>query len=265
MLFSQPLDFERRRGPDLVIPPESLRYYSENYLDGETVFVQATVRNDGDVASGSFDVRLYREAPWVSENELRESRGFGRRKEESLEPGESRVVLRRWDDFRTVGRHRIYIVANADKSIIESEYANNVAAGRAVEIKPPSDLVWAGPLNVSREWANRGDIVRISGVLRNDGEFPMEGAPVEARLYHSTNVDVAGVSEIIHLDLAPGESETVEVELALPDFADTASLAANPGKRKDENNYGNNEISAPIRIPFSADHLRPDGNGALPL
>jgi hypothetical protein len=248
LLGVYPLDLPWRDGPDLVVDPESLRFRSAQFREGNTVFIRGIVRNDGDVATGPFKLAAYRDVPWVRENELRAARGIFRPSEESLGPGESREVELRWDGFQNYGSYPVYLVANADKKITEEDFTNNLAFS-TLRMESNPDLELGPSLQLSRETGERGDPLQVTARVKNLSDVEIGDIPVVATL--ASAIDGVANSEARKevVTLAPKEEKEITFEFTLPPGAQQVSVTANPGKRIDENNFGNNNASATLYSP----------------
>jgi len=258
--MSEPLNLNWREGVDLAVVPDSLRFISEGFMNGETVFAEATVRNDGGIPSGEFRVGLFSEVPWVRENLLDAAQGQRGKLEPTLAPGESRTVRTRWDGVQTRGIHNIYFVVNVDKRIAETSLTNNLTMAQ-LRVNPHPDLVWIGPLTVTPASPERGDQVMLTGTLHNDGKLPMSGVNVTAKLISGLAAGTVEASGSIQVDLDPGERREIVMPLQAPTFANKAVLEANGDKRVPELDFGNNTAEADIWMPVQASELVAEGDG----
>jgi subtilase family serine protease len=116
---------------DLVVRPTDIVVSPVGPEVGESVTIAVTVRNAGERASSSCNLRATVATPSGEETTLTDSALPG------LAPGESATLSFGWSP-QIAGRHVVHAVADIRFAVPESDESNNHAAG-------PVDVVWSVP------------------------------------------------------------------------------------------------------------------------
>lgn len=170
---SMALQIEVPRGADLLVVPGSVHAERNDYVEGQTVFVRARVRNAGPEAARQVRTTLYVDFPWspdaVAPSLVRQSEIIF---EKPLLPGEEREVRLRWDP--TPGSPldaRLYVVVNSDRRTPEVDLRNNVGDVLVNRLRLPN-LAWDfANARLSREVAAIGDEIEITAPYINNSPF----------------------------------------------------------------------------------------------
>jgi hypothetical protein len=178
LTFSQPnpitLKLSQGELPDVIIPPGGVHASTLSPSDGETVFFDVTIINNGNTAAdyvkleGSFG---------TSETQKMESRISGLLPGFTLEPHTSRTLRLRWDPFHNAGPQHVTITASSQSADLNP--ANNAqSVDLRVRTKARVHAVYAGVIEplTAEDIANRQ--IRVKATLRNDGETDAQGIKV---------------------------------------------------------------------------------------
>jgi hypothetical protein len=249
------------RGADLSIVAGTLRFASEEYREGQTVFVEAEVENVGDAPSDPFEMAAYLDEPWTAANLLHSLAQRAAKIEPPLGPGERRKVSVRWDSFDKRGEQVVFLVANNQKQAFEQTLANNVLRG-VVTLKPHPDYrvesMEIAPAVVRRD----GKEILLKAVVVNDADQPIAGLPVAARLRSSLDASVEAVSDSTTVDIPAGGKAEVSFRLAASRRHAVAEVEANPERRLFERDVENNVASLELASPLTAaDFLKVPSGG----
>ena len=138
--------------PDLVVASlETLPFFPS---EGDAVYVNATVRNDGDASASAFDVAFFVDGARQ-----------GARNVSGLAPGESANVVFWWT--AVAGEHHLAVLADGSRLVTESDERNNGANATVVVNASLPDLAVSGlsaPSNLSEgDWAVLGATVVNKG------------------------------------------------------------------------------------------------------
>lgn len=157
---------------DLVTLPNSVTFESDGFLTGQTIFINAVVKNNGTRVAENVLVQAYVNRPWVSTALARPFFFSEGERIKELRPGQEKKVRLRWDPTGVNGKHSIYVIANSARSIPEKEYENNVASAQ-VEIFPHANIsISSKDLALSRNILRKGDKTEVRFIVRNDSPKP---------------------------------------------------------------------------------------------
>ncbi|MCX7767179.1 MAG: hypothetical protein N2246_10790, partial [Candidatus Sumerlaeia bacterium] len=111
---------------DLIVVPDSMKFSRQNYLNGDTIRVEALIKNIGDITANNIEVAGYANRPLMAVNLISPTFSENPIKIiDELKPGEERAVAFRWDRFGTPGTIPIFIVVNPAKKITENDLSCN--------------------------------------------------------------------------------------------------------------------------------------------
>jgi hypothetical protein len=153
---------------DLEFVAGSIRFDSKEFIDGQTIYIDAELKNIGGRESKPTFVEAYKGTEIIENNRI--SSAFKQNQVEipSLKPGATHHVRIRWDDFHIVGTHNVRLFVNADKKIPENDYENNWIDGE-VTIHPHGNIfIVGGKLNATPSIARVGDKIRLDAVIKSD-------------------------------------------------------------------------------------------------
>lgn len=249
-----PLPIGWARGADLSVGARSVRFVSEAYREGQTIFVEGVVENVGDLHSEEFEATAYLDEPWNAATEVSSFTPRPRPKYAPLAPGEKREISVRWDSFNKRGDQEVYLVANPRQESFEQTFANNVARSTAI-IKPHPDFVFQGEAAVSPLAVSEGTEVRVRATVFNDSDEPVEALPVRARLIAELDPSVEPAVADAEIALEPNASGEVSFVLTAKRFHNLVELELNPGQNLFEREASNNIARARLAAPLEADDL----------
>jgi len=206
---SQTIEFplEISPGNDIMIVPGSVRTERETYRKGETVFLTATLKNNGDETINSCISNIYLRFPWDPDSLASSLTGAHvHRLQTPLAPGEERQIRMRWDpDVTETHIGRVFVVANSNRSFIESDYVNNVENVSINLRKQPNLSLDLEHTTIEPQNALAGDIISINIRYENMSDYDFshpfvievvargEGHPTEP--VYRTTVDALDVNE----------------------------------------------------------------------
>jgi len=228
--------------PDLTVDPESIKFHSNQFLNGETIFITATVRNIGSRAAEGFLVEAFESVPWDRTKIASSFYHAPNLYIDRLGPGEETEMTIRWDRFGLPGDYTVYVIANSTKTIKEADYANNMAS-RMVHIKKQGNIEIAlQDVQTSSKAIRRGDEVNITYTIRNTGDLDVgpfevimeEQAPNERKRPYGPPIEIKLIKA--------HEEITQSVLWKIDSYKNVFSVSANAEKEIDELNYGDNSI-----------------------
>ncbi len=171
--------FEAVKPMDIIVVPDSISFESEEFRPGQTVFINALVKNTGGVEARNVLVQAFREKPWAMEYLLTPFYFQDGVTLDVLKPGEEKRVRLRWDGSQLPGQIRIFVVANSRKTIPEDDLENNVASA-SLEIQTHANLVLdRNTCTFSHNVIRKGDRVTVEFTIHNNstvsaGTFDVE-------------------------------------------------------------------------------------------
>lgn len=163
--------FEVIKPMDIIVVPGSVTFESEHFLSGETVFIDAIVKNTGGILARDFIVEAYRDEPLKKHKALETFFFSTPQKIDLLRPGREKKVRIRWDKAQRAEKVEIYVVANSGRKFEELDFDNNIAHATLTikehtNLKIDPDKVQI-PINVIR----KGDQVKVDFVVENDSKL----------------------------------------------------------------------------------------------
>jgi hypothetical protein len=177
-LFSVNKIINIKLNADLVILPDSVNFESEHFRTGETVFINAIVKNQGDVPADNFQVQAFRDKPWDASKILKPFFPGDSQKFNALQPGEEQKVRLRWDFAQQAETLTVFVVANSNRTVREQDFSNN-AAQASLQINSHTNLkIDPGKVQFSRHLIKKGDVIDVSFVVENDSDLHAAGFDV---------------------------------------------------------------------------------------
>ncbi|MCX6999024.1 MAG: C25 family cysteine peptidase [Candidatus Sumerlaeota bacterium] len=251
--------FNVGKGMDLVVLPDSVTFESDHFLTGETIFINAIVKNTGGQTAKNFMVQAFFEKPW-RENAIIKSFFYSEgEKIDILRPGEEKKARLRWDPLGKTGKFGIYVVANSTRSIVERNYDNNTASG-VVEILPHTNLaLLMESVNLSRNILRKGDETDVKFTVKNDSDKPagtfdvmFEEWGINLRPENCCdNIRIAG--------LAPGVSVDLATKWKYRPGHNKFRIEVNPNYLLQESNPNDNQAEYTFDIIEYSKNLAPAG------
>lgn len=227
---------------DLMVDPQSIKLDSNQFLNGETIYISATVRNIGGRAAKNFLVEAFEDIPW---DRAKVASSFYHSPNvyiDNLGPGEETEVTIRWDRFGMPGDYTVYVIANSTKTVKETNYANNMAS-HVVHIRKQGNIkVALEDVQTSRKAIRRGDEVAISYTIRNTSDLDL--GPFEVVLEEQApNEHKEPYGLPIEIELIKAHEEiTRSVLWKIDRHKNIFSISANPGKEMDELDYSDDSV-----------------------
>jgi hypothetical protein len=108
-LDSLPLDRVERRRPDLEIAPDSIVPRPASPTEGETVFIDCTVANRGNLSALATTLRLLDSPPWEGAHPAEVRMRSGTVRVPVLAPGRAERLTLRWDPVHNAGAHKLWL------------------------------------------------------------------------------------------------------------------------------------------------------------
>jgi len=198
------------KGMDLIVLPGSVTFESAHFLTGETIFINAIIKNTGGQTAKNFMVQAFLEKPWKESAIIRPFFYSDGERIDILRPGEEKKIRLRWDPLGKTGKFGIYVVANSTRSIVEKNYDNNAVYG-VVEIFPHTNLcLLPESVHLSRNILRKGDETDVKLTIKNDSDKPagtfdvmFEEWGINLRPENCCdNIRIAGLDPGVSIDLA---------------------------------------------------------------
>src|SRR5208283_4556202 len=114
-----------RQLPILTITRKDIKFTPAKPADGETIFFDITVHNNGQLPARGITVSGYDGDPAKGGQEITNMASVPMHSIGILNPGESKSLRLRWDPpLKTAGQHQIYLIVDQQKRIRESDRSN---------------------------------------------------------------------------------------------------------------------------------------------
>lgn len=204
--------------------------------DGQTIFFETRVVNQGQATAESIRVRGYVLGEKNSEKPMNVVVGSPSVLIERLDPGDSQPVRVRWDPSANAGNHRFLLRIDPADSVAEADEENNQASG-TVSVLRKADLAIAPSDLMLEETGNGG--YRFGFQFHNQGESTAKDVLVQLRAY------LAGQEEPAEMELpqtfVARPDETVQaVGIGLPPQLEAIEVILDPDEIQDERILANN-------------------------
>ncbi|HEY2946701.1 MAG TPA: CARDB domain-containing protein, partial [Vicinamibacteria bacterium] len=229
--------------PDLVIVPGDVDVAPYPPEEGETVQVSARVTNVGRKAAGSSRLFVTDGSPHQG------GRRLGQATIPPLAVGESAVLVVPWNTTGARGDHVIFVVANADFAIRESDLDNDeqsiaVAVTAAMPPGPDLSVSWVS-LRPSR-LTRLPESISVEVFARNLGR---DAAVSSVALYDADPAITAPLAQWT-VSLGPRSSTRLGTTVSVTGAGDrTFAAVADPDGTLAERDENNNRASALLRDP----------------
>ncbi len=159
--------------PDVSIVSADISFMPSVPLPSDIVTMAATIRNNGETATGNFTVDICDGNPSAGGMNIFSTTV------PSIGGGNSAIV--QLTTSFSGGRHDVYVVVDKVNSIAESDKSNNIAV-KSLQVGGTIDLaVTNNDITFTPAYPTEGDSVTINAVVHNEGDTPANNVPV--RLY----------------------------------------------------------------------------------
>ena len=258
--------FEVRESMDLMIVPGSVSFQSKNFRTGETIFINAVVRNSGGQAAENFTVEAYRDAPWDARNLVRPFFHDEGARIHKLKPGEEVPVQLRWDHFGSPEEVELFVVANSSRNIKEKNYYNNYVS-KTVELLPHTNLVIdKKDVRFSQDYIAKGDEIKVNFAVSNQADLAAGTFDIHFE-EKGVNSDWSPCCEPLRVGgIATGESielsTTWKIEPRNGNYQNNFRIVVNPNHLIQENYRHDNHVEYQFDVLDHYQHLQTSGRSA---
>ncbi|HOE63180.1 MAG TPA: C25 family cysteine peptidase [Candidatus Sumerlaeota bacterium] len=245
---------------DLVTLPDSVTFESEGFLTGQTIFINAVVKNNGTRVAENVLVQAFVNRPWVASALARPFfSGEGERIKE-LRPGQEKKVRLRWDPIGVNGKHNIYVIANSTRAIPEKQYENNVAFAE-VEIFPHTNIaISSKDLVLSRNILRKGDKTDVRFIVRNDSTKPAGAFDILFQDYGINQRPEPIGAEIRVIGVNPGDALPLKFAWIYRAGRNKLRIDLNHSHMIQEENSADNTAEATLYVIENLKNLPKTGN-----
>ncbi|MCX7014756.1 MAG: hypothetical protein NTW86_19780, partial [Candidatus Sumerlaeota bacterium] len=243
---------------DLTFDPGSLRFESQDFIDGQTIYIHAVARNIGGRDSGEAVVEAFKGEHQLEKNRIKPNYESKPVKIPPLKPGESVPVTLRWDDNHIAGTPTVEVWVNRDGAVPESDRDNNVIR-KDVLVHPPSNFfIQDGTLRAEPALARPGQTVRLSGAVGADHPSDFSRIPLT---FFSGN-DQRGLKpmgpSLVHEDTSPTLGFPFEREATVSPEAHRFAVEVNVDHPVSESWVDDNRAETVVDLLVDADSLKAD-------
>lgn len=240
---------------DLEIKPSDITFSNNNTLPGETITIQAEIKNSGEQDTGPFKVVFYRGTPETG-TVIGEDNMTGLAKDNSTSAEIDFTVPRSSNPVR------ITAVADAENETAETNEENNISY-RFLNINQAwTDLsIDRYDVSVSPDYPSAYEPVMLLVRVRNKGTTAISGASISVYSEPNGNGDL--LVPVIALNSLPaGSTQTVNAEFCLEPGAHEISIVAESATAETDtnNNLINRSISIRENILYYNDCGNPDND-----
>jgi hypothetical protein len=195
-----------RVSPDLWIPPDSIRVRPQRPMEGETVFIDCTVANRGNLASAAASVRLLDSPPWEGAHPAASNARGGSTRVPALGSGREQRVTLRWDPVKNLGERKLWIQLMGRPGQSDREADDQVREVTVAARSKPEPALGRSWIDAS-ERDKRYHRVRIHAEVLNRGQS--DARKVMVAFYRSrVQVDENKLGEVL-LETVPAEGSAV--------------------------------------------------------
>ncbi|MCI5054599.1 MAG: T9SS type A sorting domain-containing protein, partial [Flavobacteriales bacterium] len=254
--------------PDLVV--EKIDLDQSGYYQGDAMSIDVTVKNIGDWAAGSSEVKVY-----LSSNSSLGSTDFfiGSGSISSLQSGDDDIHTHSFTIPNTVGNGKWYIIAkcDADDDVAEDNENNNVRA-QIFDVFPDKPDLKPISISISPNANNltAGQSVNLSATVKNIGSANAGSSWVD--YYLSTDSIYSSNDIYMDYDYLPALNAGDDYDI-IDNFFLPSNITGNMyllvavdvyDNRVNESNEGNNVISLPVVISSSGAGKMANEDGSIP-
>ncbi|GEM_PF-2384333 len=224
------------RLPDLTFQSDSIVVEPRSPRSGETIFVSATVRNEGKASAEDVYVSGFAEKTKKGKTPFKVVVGSQGAKVPRIDPGEEFPVRVRWDPTDNDGDHTLSLEIDSNKRIEEENEDNNTIS-TAINVRKKADLVF----DVTRtkiEPINNGLLFQIYFEIVNQGESPAEKIVIEMALKQPNGKEIKQpIPKFVSLE--PGERYSAG-GIKIPADIEYFKMIIDPDEIVDEETHENN-------------------------
>lgn len=232
---------------DLIVVPDSLKTRSAHFFNGETVHIDAVVKNIGEIEAEDIEVAAYERNPYNYRNLIEPFFSDTKYKTISkLAPGEEKEVSFRWDRFGRPETLPVFVVVNPNKKVKESNYTNNVAETKVTFLSEGNMQIAPEDIALSQHYARRGDRITVTFTVHNSGDIDYNDVKVLCQQL-ANNKDPLTVGDLITIEHLPANSSVKRTfTWVVAEGYNRISITVNPRERLNEDTYSDNKAEAKI-------------------
>lgn len=252
-------------GDDVEVLPGSVHTERKEYVEGQTVYVRARVRNNSDRPVEGLRTGLYVNFPWL-DDALAESAVDQAEVvfQDPLAPGEARDVRLRWDPPQGNGREvRLYVVANSDNRLLEVDYRNNVGDVLVNMRRLPNLALDLERSGVSQEFILPGDVVGVTAAYLNDSPFDFAHPFVVEVRAHGDGVPAETIYRAGYDYLDSGAEGLLQTSWRADGIRDRIVISVNEDREFGESSAADNSKTVPLMYTFPRAFLDEHANGGI--
>ncbi len=225
--------------------PNSGRAYSGNgkMVSGATIFLEGELLNTGQRAAENFTIQALRDDPSTG-SELQTINEASSLRIDHLGPGESSKVIFRWEASASGTYPAIYLVANNNKIVMESDFTDNSLLIPEFTVLPIGNFS-VKSFEVTPHYARPGTTVTVSAVLSNGDH--LNDRPVKVELGWERTYDNKTSSSKFPISFTEGVA-TVTQELVAPDDFDQVYVFVNSDFEIEEADMADNKVKSASMI-----------------
>ncbi len=238
--------------PNLSFVAPSPVFSDYSPRSGRTLFIDATVENNGSATARNINLSCYDGDPKSGGKEISDIVDWPKPVIESLRPGEKETVRFRWDTFLNTGERNLTVVVDPEGHIAESNEEDNSAVG-TLRVRKKADLIVDASGTEVFENERKPDFVNVHLMVKNIGESKADGFLPPGDFSQAVGRDGLGLLFRVYPSkdglpvtavrpfpaLAPGESLKVG-PIALSKTAYKMNVEVDPDEIVDEETHTNN-------------------------
>ncbi|MBN1902767.1 hypothetical protein JW926_15690 [Candidatus Sumerlaeota bacterium] len=248
---------------DLIIVPDSIHFESENFRTGETVFINARVKNVGGIPSERFVVQAFRDKPWNAAKILKPFFPMDSQKFDKLDPSEEQKVNLRWDYAQRAETLTVFVVANSNQTAKEQRFDNNVAEATLTINSHTNLKIDRDKASFSRNYVKKGDTMSLSFVVENDSDLKADGFDVSIEQW-GINLDPVPCCEPIRVSgLEPHTAVTLSAQWNAQPPLNNFRITANSSHLIQENLRNDNMLEFRFDVMENLRNLTSAGEGDI--
>ena len=179
-----PEGFPENASPDLVLTAEAIHFSPEDPRNGETVFIDVEVVNQGNAPARNVVAQAYNKPPEQGGRRLDDLANWSLPSLPALLPGETGRLRLRWDPWLNAGPHELFVKIDPRNVIAESDEGNNSATAAIYVLKKIDLALELEDFRLERSDSEEG--YQLQAAVRNIGETISEPCMIEIALHDRT-------------------------------------------------------------------------------
>ncbi|MGC9327926.1 MAG: C25 family cysteine peptidase, partial [Candidatus Hinthialibacter sp.] len=225
------------RLPDLCFVPDSLTVEPSSPRSGETIFLNALVRNDGAASARDIFIQGRDASSGNSAKILNVVVGRQGASIDRLDPGQQKFIRLRWDPTNNAGPHKLRLTIDSNNRIAEFDEENNTIESE-IQVRRKADLL-VDPARFDARPIEGGKRQQIYFEVCNQGESPADRIVIELQRKDAGTAEPESIRLPQAYEIQPGAHRSFG-GVKIPAGIEYLEIIVDPDEIIDEETHENN-------------------------